>query len=128
MLGYNAFDMKEWRNDLIKAEMKKLQEIDKEMKRAFIDVRSRPELEEMGMFKDALWVPITELSERLDEIKEFMKNNTDKEVFIHCRKGPRARLGASILMNKGLGPINVLDEILDDVREKLVPFKKESEL
>ena len=98
------------------------------MKRAFIDVRSRPELEEMGMFKDALWVPITELSERLDEIKEFMKNNTDKEVFIHCRKGPRARLGASILMNKGLGPINVLDEILDDVREKLVPFKKESEL
>jgi hypothetical protein len=24
MLGYNAFDMKEWRNGLMKAEMKKL--------------------------------------------------------------------------------------------------------
>jgi rhodanese-related sulfurtransferase len=98
------------------------------MKQAFIDVRTRQELEEMGMIKDALWVPITEMSQRLDEIEEFMKNNTDKKVFIHCRKGPRARLGASILMNKGLGPINVLDEILDEMREKLVPFKKESEL
>jgi hypothetical protein len=36
--------------------------MDKEMKQAFIDVRSRPELEEMGMFENALWVPITELS------------------------------------------------------------------
>ncbi len=86
-------------------------------------MRSKLELEEIGMFKDALWVPITELNERLDEIGEFMKNNTDKDVFIHCRKGPRARLGASILMNKGLGPIKVLDEILDEIREKLVPFK-----
>jgi rhodanese-related sulfurtransferase len=82
----------------------------------------------MGMFKNALWVPMTELNERLDEIEEFMKNNTDKDVLIHCRKGPRARLGASILMNKGLGPIKVLDEMLDEIKEKLVPFTPESEL
>ena len=91
--------------------------MDKAMEHAFIDVRSKEELEEMGMFKDAFWVPITELTERLDEIEEFMRKNQDKEVFIHCRGGPRARLGASILMKKGLGPINVLNEKLDIIRE-----------
>lgn len=35
---------------------------------------------------------------------------------------PRARLAASMMMGKGLGPITVLNENIDRLRDKLVPF------
>lgn len=58
MLGYNAFNMKEWKEDLTKMAVKRLSEMDKDMKQVFIDVRSKPEVKETGVFPDFLWMPI----------------------------------------------------------------------
>lgn len=38
---------------------------------------------------------------------------------------PRAKLAASMMMGKGLGPITVLHENIDRIRDKLVPFDDE---
>lgn len=35
---------------------------------------------------------------------------------------PRARLAASMMMSKGLGPVTVLNENIDRLRDKLAPF------
>ncbi len=42
ILGYNAFDMKEWKDNLVKAEEKMFDELNKSIDQAFIDVRSKP--------------------------------------------------------------------------------------
>jgi hypothetical protein len=38
---------------------------------------------------------------------------------------PRARLAASIMAGKGLGPVTVLDENIERIRHKFVPFNQE---
>lgn len=44
---------------------------------------------------------------------------------VHCKMSPRARLAASMMLGKGLGPITVLNEKIDRLRDKLVPFDDE---
>lgn len=38
---------------------------------------------------------------------------------------PRARLAASMMFGKGLGPVTVLNENIDKIRHKLTPFNDE---
>ena len=35
---------------------------------------------------------------------------------------PRAKLAASMMMGKGLGPVTVLNENIDRLRDKLIQF------
>ncbi len=45
-----------------------------------------------------------------------MKKNKDSEIVVHCKMSPRARLAASMMMAKGLGPVTVLNENIDKIR------------
>ena len=53
---------------MVKAEIKQFQELDKNLKQAFIDVRNKSELIDTGMFEGALFIPISQLKNRLDEV------------------------------------------------------------
>lgn len=56
-----------------------------------------------------------------------MTQNEGKEIVIQCRSGMRARLGASLMLNNGLGPVTVFDDVIDKVKEKgavLVPYQE----
>ncbi len=68
-----------------------------------------------GMFEGALFIPISQLKQRLDEVAEYIKKNKNKEIVIHCKTGMRARLGAGIMLSSGLGPVTVLNEVIDKV-------------
>lgn len=63
---------------MVKAEIKQFQELDKNLKQAFIDVRNKSELIDTGMFEGALFIPISQLKNRLDEVAEFVKQNAGK--------------------------------------------------
>ena len=46
---------------------------------------------------------------------------------MQCKTGMRARLGASLMLNNGLGPVTVFNEVIDKVKEKgavLVPYQE----
>lgn len=50
ILGYNDFDMKEWKGEMVRAEIREFTELDKNLQQAFIDVRNKCELIDTGMF------------------------------------------------------------------------------
>lgn len=84
-----------------------------------------PELLDTGYFNGALFIPISQLKNRLDEVALYIKKHEGKEIVIQCKSGMRARLGASLMLNNGLGPVTVFNEVIDKVHEKgalLVPY------
>ena len=63
---------------MVKAEIKQFQELDKNLEQAFIDVRNKSELIDTGMFEGAFFIPISQLKNRMDEVAEFVKQNSGK--------------------------------------------------
>ncbi len=51
-----------------------------------LDVRNADEVEELGIFKNTVNIPLDEVPKRLAEIPK------DKKVFVHCSTGVRAEL------------------------------------
>jgi len=72
-----------------------------------LDVRSPAEVEELGIFKNTVNIPLDEIPKRLAEIPK------DKKVFIHCSTGVRAELAFRELKKNGFDAKYLLLDISD---------------
>lgn len=73
-----------------------------------LDVRSTAEFEgkvsQLGHFKNAINIPITEIRERLDELAAYK----DKEILVHCSISARSPRVSKILADNGFTKIRNL--------------------
>ncbi len=60
-----------------------------------LDVRNAEEVQELGIFKNTVNIPLDEIPKRLAEIPK------DKRIFIHCSTGARAELASRELKKNG---------------------------
>ncbi|MBI5556266.1 MAG: rhodanese, partial [Deltaproteobacteria bacterium] len=60
-----------------------------------IDARTRQEVTELGMFRNAINIPLEEIADRLSEIPK------DKKIYLHCSTGTRADQAYKELINHG---------------------------
>lgn len=73
----------------------------------FLDVREANEWEQ-GHIPNTTWIPLGELSSRLDEIPR------DQEIVVVCRSGNRSQEGRDILLQNGFSAVS---SMLGGVRE-----------
>lgn len=72
-----------------------------------LDVRNVEEVEELGIFKNAVNIPLDEVPKRLAEIPK------DKKIFVHCSTGVRAELALKELKKNGYDAKFLLQNISD---------------
>ncbi|MDX2480932.1 MAG: rhodanese-like domain-containing protein [Desulfuromusa sp.] len=72
-----------------------------------LDVRSPAEIQELGIFKNTVNIPLDEIPKRLTEIPK------DKRIFIHCSTGARAELAFRELKENGFDAKYLLHTIGD---------------
>jgi rhodanese-related sulfurtransferase len=72
-----------------------------------LDVRNVDEVEEDGIFKNTVNIPLDEVSKRLAELPK------DKKIFIHCSTGVRAELAFRELKKNGFDAKFLLQNISD---------------
>lgn len=65
-----------------------------------LDVRTQAEYNDFH-FKDALHIPISELKNRIEDVKKL-----NKPVIAHCRSGVRSAQAKQILSANGIDAIN----------------------
>lgn len=71
----------------------------------FLDVRTIEEFNgELGHFKNAVRVAITDLIEEFDKIENYM----DDEVIVYCRSGRRSRKACEVLVYNGFKDVKNL--------------------
>ncbi|MFA7615478.1 MAG: rhodanese-like domain-containing protein [Moheibacter sp.] len=63
----------------------------------FIDIREAYELEIDGKIEGAINIPLTQIPDRVDEIKQM-----SKPIVVFCRGGNRATSAFSFLIEKGV--------------------------
>jgi len=76
-----------------------------------VDIRNQPEAESQPVFKDAINIPLPELSNRLNEIP------TDKPIVVHCAGGYRSAAGSSLLENSLNADVFDLSERIKEFTE-----------
>ena len=70
-----------------------------------LDVRTESEFEgNLGHLEGATLIPVFELKDRLDEIKE----HKEKEIIAICRSGNRSGRATNILRNEGFNAFNMV--------------------
>lgn len=75
-----------------------------------LDVRMPQELEgKLGQIEGVINIPVQELEERLDELKEYRDNN----IAIICRSGRRSLRATDLLKQKGFNVKNVLGGMIE---------------
>ena len=103
VVGYLAGGIKEWINNngeiskIDKIEPQNFKTIYDEKKESIIivDVRNKQEYAENSLL-NSINLPLIDLERKImNKELEFIK---DKEIFIHCRGGPRGFIGQSILL------------------------------
>lgn len=72
-----------------------------------LDVRNVEEVQENGIFKNTVNIPLDEISKRLAELPK------DKKIFIHCSTGMRAELAFRELKKNGFDAQFLLQDISD---------------
>jgi rhodanese-related sulfurtransferase len=72
-----------------------------------LDVRNVAEVQELGIFKNTVNIPLDEIPKRLAEIPK------DKRIFIHCSAGARAELASRELKKNGFDAQYLLLTISD---------------
>lgn len=72
-----------------------------------LDVRNVEEVQELGIFKNTVNIPLDEISKRLAEVPK------DKRIFIHCSTGTRAELASRELKKNGFDAKYLLLNISD---------------
>lgn len=82
-------------------------EIDRIVDPIIIDVREDYELEETGIIKGAIHIPMNEVPNRLNEITK------EREIYILCRSGVRSYNVAKYLNELGYEAINLDGGIID---------------
>ena len=66
ILGYNGFNMKEWKGETFKPLLRTYETIESTKKTIFIDVRNKPEWEEGGVFENALLLSLPDFKNKID--------------------------------------------------------------
>lgn len=65
-----------------------------------LDIREHQELQRTGTVKDAVHIPLAELSARLSEVSK------EKPVYVYCMSGGRASMAYDILVADGFDAYN----------------------
>jgi rhodanese-related sulfurtransferase len=60
-----------------------------------IDARTKEEVEELGIFKNTVNIPLDEIPKRMAELPK------DKQIYVHCSTGARADLAYRELIENG---------------------------
>jgi phage shock protein E len=82
-----------------------------------LDVRRPEEFAEVHI-ANALNIPVDQVAERIDELKKY------KKVYIHCKRGGRAKTAFETLKNLGLSNLICIDDAgMDAWIEKGYPVK-----
>lgn len=76
-----------------------------------VDIRNKPEAASQPVFKEAINIPLPELSNRLNEIP------TDKPIVVHCAGGYRSAAGSSLLENSLNAEVYDLSERIEEFTE-----------
>ena len=63
-------------------------------------------------------IPLPELKDKIEVVKEVLSKHEDANLVIHCKTGMRARLAASMLSIHLSCPIIVLNEVFEKLAEK----------
>ena len=119
--------MKEWKGPRVNPGIKTYEMLDTTKKTVFIDVRNKPEWIELGVFENALLLPLPEIKSKIDAVIDFVNKHPEANVVVHCKTGMRARLATSILYNHLDCEITVLNEVFEKITEKgvkLVPYSE----
>jgi len=72
-----------------------------------IDARTPEEIEELGIFKNTVNIPLDEIPQRMNDIPK------DKKIFVHCSTGARADLAYRVLVENGYDVKFLLLDISD---------------
>ena len=71
----------------------------------FLDIRNAGEVESGARIKGSKFIPLSELSKRMDELK---KVGTDKRVIVVCRSGSRGPAAGIKLKRAGFSNVHIL--------------------
>jgi rhodanese-related sulfurtransferase len=85
-----------------------------------LDVRSAEEFK-TGHVPGAILVPVDELPDRLDILREIKK---EREVVVYCESGKRARNAAQILIDSDFEAVGHLEGDMAAWREKGLPIER----
>jgi rhodanese-related sulfurtransferase len=77
----------------------------KSINTTFLDVRTAWELKRDPKIKKSKFIPLSELSGRVDEIE---KGGKDKKIIVVCRTGARARAAGIKLKRQGFSDVHVM--------------------
>jgi phage shock protein E len=89
-----------------------------EANEVILDVRRPDEFAEAHI-ENALNIPLDQLSERIEELKKY------KTVYIHCKRGGRAKTAFDTLKNSGLSNLVCIDDAgMDAWLERGYPVKR----
>lgn len=71
-----------------------------------IDVREADEIKS-GMIKDALWFPMSKITEGLGWKADLQEMTKGKKIYLHCRSGARSGKVLNILKTNGIESENL---------------------
>ncbi|MCL1980790.1 MAG: rhodanese-like domain-containing protein [Proteobacteria bacterium] len=72
-----------------------------------VDARTKEEVAELGIFKNAINIPLDEIPARMNELPK------DKKIYVHCSTGARADMAYNELVNAGFNTKFLLLNIQD---------------
>jgi len=85
---------------------------DKKTKVTILDVRTQGEYESTGYIKNAILIPVGELSSKIDELKKFKEH----KIIVYCASGSRSVSASRILYKHNYNPHNMNGGINNWVR------------
>ena len=75
-----------------------------------LDVRTEAEYQERHL-DNSLLIPHTEVAARIDEIVKAQGGDKDKPIVVFCRRGGRAGIAKSVLLDQGFTAVTNLGGI-----------------
>ncbi len=85
---------------------------DKKNNVTILDVRTQGEYESTGYIKNAILIPVGELSSKIDELKKFKEH----KIIVYCASGSRSVSASRILYKHDYNPHNMNGGINNWVR------------
>jgi len=85
---------------------------DKKTNVTILDVRTQGEYESTGYIKNAILIPVGELSSKIDELKKFKEH----KIIVYCASGSRSVSASRILYKHDYNPHNMNGGINNWVR------------
>ncbi len=109
LLGFTSnFSQQEQKDTMTVAELKVKLQSDSDL--VVLDVRTPEELEgSLGKIDGVINIPIQELEERIDELKQYK----EEEIAVICRSGVRSQKGTMILNKNGFNAKNVVGGMIE---------------